>query len=99
MACIGVLLASADCGSWWLYKPTYRSKVCSMSSRLLNLCGDAIALGQDTGGLATGGYLGTHGRRGAGVLVQGHRHGLTLPGVDCRDSISSCRTALAMNSG
>ena len=32
----GVLLGSADCGSWWLYMATYRSSVCSRSSRLLN---------------------------------------------------------------
>ena len=37
MACIGVLFLSADCGNWWLYKATQRSKVCSISPRLLNL--------------------------------------------------------------
>ena len=62
------------------------------------LLGDTKALGQDTGCLAAGCDLGTHGRGGAGVLVQGYQHGLA-PGVDCRDSINSCRAALARKSG
>ena len=62
------------------------------------LLGDAIALGQHRGGLTAGRNLGTHCRRGAGVLVQGNQHDFT-PRVDCKDSINSCRTALAMKSG
>ena len=62
------------------------------------LLGDAKALGQDTGGLATGGNLSTHGRRGASVFVQGYQHGFA-PWMDCKDSINSCRTARAMKRG
>ena len=62
------------------------------------LLGDAKALGQHRGGLTAGRNLGTHCRRGAGVLVQGNQHDFT-PRVDCKDSINSCRTALAMKSG
>ena len=62
------------------------------------LFGDAKALGQDTGCLIAGRDLGTHGGRGAGILVQGHQNGFT-PRVDGKDSIRSCRTVLTMNSG
>lgn len=62
------------------------------------LFGDAKALGQDTGRLRAGSDLGAHRWSGAGVLVQGDHHEDTLP-VDCRDSINSCNTARAMNSG
>ena len=60
--------------------------------------GDAKALGQDTGCLGAGRDLGTHGGRGAGILVQGHQNGFT-PRVDGKGSIRSCRTVLTMNSG
>src|SRR6218665_2405826 len=53
------------------------------------LFGNAIALGQHIGCLTAGGYLGTHGWRGACAFAQGHRHGLTLPGVACQEAISS----------
>ena len=62
------------------------------------LLGDAKALGQHRGGLTAGRNLGTHCRRGAGVLVQGNQHDFT-PRVDCKDSINSCRTARAMKRG
>ena len=41
------------------------------------LLSDAVALGQGTGWLMTGGDLGAHCGRGAGVLVQGYQHGVT----------------------
>ena len=62
------------------------------------LPGDAVALGQDTGCLAAGRDLSTDCGRGSDVLVQGNQQGFT-PWVDCKDSINSCNTALAMNSG
>ena len=62
------------------------------------LLSDAKALGQDAGWFIAGCDLGTHGGRGAGVLVQGYQHGFT-PWVDCKDSINSFRTARAMKSG
>ena len=62
------------------------------------LLSDPEAQGQDVGWLVAGCDLGTHGGRGAGVLVQGNQHGFT-PWVDCKDSINSCRTALAMKRG
>ena len=62
------------------------------------LLSDAKALGQDAGWFIAGCDLGTHGGRGAGVLVQCYQHGFT-PWVDCKDSINSFRTARAMKSG
>ncbi|MNV75452.1 hypothetical protein D3C71_1687400 [compost metagenome] len=62
------------------------------------LLGDAVALGQHTGGLVAGGDLAAHSRRGARVLVQGNQHG-DSPGFDCSDSINSRITARAMKSG
>ena len=62
------------------------------------LLSDAKALGQHAGCLATGCNLGTHRGRGARILVQGNQHGFT-PWVDCKDSINSVNTALAMKSG
>lgn len=41
------------------------------------LFGNAVALGQHAGSVIAGCDLGTHGRRGAGVLVQGSQHGCT----------------------
>ena len=56
------------------------------------------ALSQDTGGFVACCDLGTHSGRSAGVFVQGYQHGLA-PGVDCKDSINSFKTVLAMKSG
>jgi hypothetical protein len=41
-----------------------------------SLLGNTVALCQDAGGLLAGSNLGTHGGRGACVLVQGNQHGL-----------------------
>ena len=46
-----------------------------------HLLGDVQAPCQDTGYLVAGCDLGTHGRREAGVLVQGYQRGMA-PGVD-----------------
>ena len=62
------------------------------------LLSDPKALGQDAGWFIAGCDLGTHGGRGAGVLVQGYQHGFT-PRVVCKDSINSFRTDRAMKSG
>ena len=62
------------------------------------LLGDAVALGQHSDCLAAGRDLGTHGGRGACILVQGNQHGFP-PRVDCKDSINSFRTDRAMKRG
>jgi len=59
---------------------------------------DAKALGKAGGTVGAGGNLGTDGRRGARILVQGNHHGSSPAGC-MRLCTSSLMAALAMNNG